>query len=1086
MAKHDCIFPPVFISTPRFFCLLFACVMMLNLSSSAQSEAATLSGTVMDGTGAVIPGTQVQATNSETNISVTTTTNKSGIYVIPSLKPGRYRVAVTKQGFKQVSLTDVTLNVQDVVSQNFTLEVGAASESVTVSAERQNINTSDATVSTVIDRNFAENLPLNGRSFQTLIYLTPGVVPVSAGGGGSGNDSGQFSVNGQRAASNYWMVDGVSANVGSNTSFGGNQMAGAVGTTSVLGGTNSLVSVDAMQEFRIQTSTFAPEFGRTPGAQISIVTRSGTNNFHGSIFDYLRNDKFDANNWFNGYTNKTPLPKAQERQNDFGSTLGGPIVRDRTFFFFSYEGIRLRLPTTALTTVPSATARQNAVPAMQPFLNVYPLDSKQPDLGNGVAQFNASYSDPASLDAYSMRIDHKIVDKLVIFGRYNYSPSAISQRGSGSALSVVSHNQSTAQQATLGSTWIVSEGLVNEARANYSRTDASSRTSTDTFGGAVPLTMLPFPSPFTEQTGLLAIFINGLVHGNYTLGPSYLNVQRQINVVDNFSAQLGSHSFKLGIDYRRLTPIYQPSEYSQAALFNGVARAQSGVLLGRSVGSHLGATFLFQNLSAFAQDTWHFLPRLTMTYGGRWDTDFAPSSLSGPQLPALTASTSDLSQLTLAPAGTRTFSTSFLNVAPRIGVAYQLSQRPSWETVVRGGFGVFYDLATSESGNVVVQLGYPFSSGAFALGGTYPLSSQGTVPPPIVAPSASNPGRLAAFDPNLKLPYTLHWNFSLQQALGTEQTLSLSYVAAVGRRLMQTLGTVSASQAISQLLLVTNAAESNYNALQVQFERRLAQPLQLITSYTWSHSIDTASAGSIANSSNQPSSPGNSGNRGSSDFDVRHAFSAGLTYAIPGPKHDRLLSELAGGWSLQSIIQAQSARPVLVTDSDFFRLTNGFDPDIRPDVMPGVPLYLYGPQFPGGRAINNTPGAVSGGCPDGSPSVGPFCSPPSDPNGNAARQGNLARNVLRGFGLFQWDLGIHREFAIREALRLQFRAEMFNVLNHPNFAPPQGDIRAGDFGLASQMLGQYLSGGSLGRGGFSSLYQTGGPRSLQFALKASF
>src|SRR5207244_3682830 len=210
-------------------------------------------------------------------------------------------------------------------------------------------------VSTVVDRNFAENIPMNGRSFQTLIQLTPGVVLTPTGGG----DFGQFSVNGQRAASNYWMVDGVGANVGvaNGANGSGEGITGALPGLSVLGGTNSLVSVDALQEFRIQTSTYAPEFGRMPGGQISILTRSGTNQFHGTVFEYLRNDKLDANDWF---ANFTGVRKPPERQNDFGGTFSGPILKDKTFFFFSYEGLRLRLPQVALTTVPDLSARQSA------------------------------------------------------------------------------------------------------------------------------------------------------------------------------------------------------------------------------------------------------------------------------------------------------------------------------------------------------------------------------------------------------------------------------------------------------------------------------------------------------------------------------------------------------------------------------------------------------------------------------------------------------------------------------------------------------------------------------------------------------
>jgi hypothetical protein len=278
--------------------ILILIVLLPFLSLWAQSPTATIDGRVLDPAKAVIPGAAIHATNLDTNIQYATQTNSAGLFTIVNLPPGSYRLEVSKAGFRSIVNPSVVLHVQDVVVLNFDLPVGSILESITVTSGAPLVNTEDASVSTVVDRNFAENLPMNGRSFQTLIDLTPGVVPTAAGG----LDSGQFSVNGQRASSNYWTVDGVSANVGSSTLFGGNGTAGAAGTSSVLGGTNSLVSVDALQEFRIQTSTFAPEFGRTPGAQISIVTRSGGNKVHGSLFDYLRNDVFDASNWFNGYT----------------------------------------------------------------------------------------------------------------------------------------------------------------------------------------------------------------------------------------------------------------------------------------------------------------------------------------------------------------------------------------------------------------------------------------------------------------------------------------------------------------------------------------------------------------------------------------------------------------------------------------------------------------------------------------------------------------------------------------------------------------------------------------------------------------
>src|SRR5712692_1079120 len=301
---------------------LMVSVFVVTTSLWCQSPTATVNGLVRDSSAAVVPGADVELINEHTNVKYQAKTNSEGIYSVPNLPPGMYRIQVSKIGFKTIVKPDIVLNVLDARAINFDLPLGAVSETITVEGGASLVDTESASVSTVVDRNFAEQLPMNGRSFQTLIQLTPGVVVVQS----NPEDSGQFSVNGQRSASNYWTVDGVSANVGvGSNANGGNGAGGTVGSLSVLGGTNSLVSVDAMQEFRIQTSTYAPEFGRTPGGQISIVTRSGTNRFHGTLFDYFRNDVLDANDWF---ANFNRLPKPRERQNDFGGTLSGPIHKD--------------------------------------------------------------------------------------------------------------------------------------------------------------------------------------------------------------------------------------------------------------------------------------------------------------------------------------------------------------------------------------------------------------------------------------------------------------------------------------------------------------------------------------------------------------------------------------------------------------------------------------------------------------------------------------------------------------------------------------------------------------------------------------
>jgi hypothetical protein len=1059
---------------------LTSCILVLFLLAAggvqAQSPNATVTGQVLDSSGAVVAQATVDVINNATNAIYSTKTNGEGIFLVPDVPPATYRVQVSHVGFKTIVRPDITLHVRDAVALNFSLPIGAVSETVTVEGGSPLIDTQDAAVSTVVDRQFAENLPLNGRSFQTLIQLTPGVVLTPS----NSYDNGQFSVSGQRATSNYWTVDGVSANFGvgvSSVGTAGSALGGSIGSFSVQGGTNSLVSVDAMQEFRIQTSTYAPEFGRTPGAQISIVTRSGTNQNHGTLFEYLRNDVLDANDWF---AHSAGLPKAEERQNDFGGTFSGPILKDRTFFFFSYEGLRLRLPQTALTNVPDLAARQQATPALQPYLNAFPRPNGPDNPATGIAQFNSTYSDKSTLDAYSLRIDHKAGNTVSLFGRYNYSPSSSSQRGyapSELTLNTVLQSRILTQTGTAGVSWVISPATIDDLRFNYSRADSRGQYTLDNFGGAVPLSSLPFPSPFTDQNGLFQLTILSLDRPYLASGINGQFQQPQINLVDSLSVQNGAHGLKFGVDFRRLSPGSDPRQYGQNPYFLNVPKAETGNLLFSFVYSGKETTLLFRNLGAFAQDTWRLEPRLTLTYGLRWDVDFAPSSIGGPNILAVTGfNLNDLSQLGLAPVGTPPFSTTYGNVAPRIGVAYQLSQNRDWGSVLRGGFGVFYDLATSEAGNFNAS-SYPFGSSAFSSGGTFPLNAA-TANPPSISPENLTTRALFAFDPNLRLPYTLQWNFAVEQSLGLSQTLSATYVGAVGHRLLQTAVVSAPNANIAQADLVTNSASSNYNALQLQYQHRLSSGLQALASYTWAHSIDTASAGSAFGNGANGLSSDPKANRGPSDFDIRNAFSAGVTYDIPVQSVNALAKALFHGWSLENIVQARSAEPVSIYDSLFYTGVNGYSVNVRPDLIPGIPLYLYGPRYPGGKAINNTPGQGGSGC------FGPFCPPPSD-NGSALRQGNLARNALRGFGLTQWDFAVHREFPIKESLKMQFRAEMFDVLNHPNFGPPVGDLNSSQFGLSTQMFGSSLNGNATA-GGFSSLYQIGGPRSIQCALKLTF
>jgi hypothetical protein len=1026
------------------------------LAISGQSGLAKLSGRVVDQQGSVVARVQVQVSDPLTGLIRETVTNDSGYYTLAGVPPATYVVTAMHPGFAPIEIKDVVLNVGSEVWLPIDLMVGTIRESATVRA-RPSSPQQEPAISTVIDRQFVDSMPINGRSFQALIALAPGVVPTPS----TSQNPGQFSVNGQRSSANYFIVDGVSANIGVSTVFG-QSAAGTAAGLSVLGGTNNLVSEDALQEFRIQTSSFAPEFGRTPGAQVSLVTRSGTNQYRGAVFEYLRNDKLDAKDWF---SNQHGLARSPERINDFGGVAGGPLLKDRLFFFFSFEGQRLRLPRTIVSTVPMLAARHSAPVAIRPFLDAYPIPNG-PAFGNLTAQFAAGFSDQSDLNAASIRIDNKLSDKVAMFARYDHAPSDIRARASGG----VSANTLTAiaaetQTLTVGLSWWPSGRVANDFRFNYSRNRTSTSFRLDSFGGATVLPdSLLFPPPFSSQD---ATYVFGIFSTpTYQTGDFGEALQRQFNFAGSLSVLAGAHDLKAGVDYRKLHPAFNPGVYGLTVLFPDVAAVVSGSPLFAAFTGNQGGVLSFRNLGVFIQDSWKAGQKLVLTYGLRWDLDFPPASLEGPRLAAVTT-TPDLSALALAPAGTPIFRLKFGNVAPRFGFSRLLRGNAGWETVARGGFGIFYDLATAQVGTVVGS--GSFSATRFQIQPKFPFNPRSIQPPPLT--EAGLRQLLVAFNPALDLPRTIEWNIALEQALGENQKISVAYVAAAGRRLIQTESAIRPNAAFSQVAFITNAGSSDYHSMQIQFERRLSQRLQAVAAYTWAHSIDTASSSSlgVASADALGLSLSPESNRGPSDFDIRHTLSGALTYDVPAPSKEGLLVAALRGWEINSLVVARSAPPVNVIDGRFAAL-GGQPTSIRPDVVPGVPIYLADANVPGGRRIN--PAA--------------FTDPPIDPRtATLIRQGTLGRNALRGFGAAQWDFALRREFQLREAWRLQFRAEVFNTLNHPNFAAPAANLAGAFFGQSTSTLAQGLAGSSPG-GGFNAFFQFGGPRSVQLALKLLF
>jgi hypothetical protein len=1038
---------------------------------AAGPNSANLTVTIVDKSHAYVPDASSVVLNTATGVKQDSRSNKNGTVSFPFLMPGKYRLLVHKDGFANVAVDDIVLNVGDDKTLELTLQIGTTSETVSVNADQSNINTTDASVSTVVDRKFVENIPLNGRSFQDLISMTPGVVTQSPQSTSSViGHSGDFSVNGQRTESNYYMVDGVSGNVsaGPGGGYGGPSNGGTVPGSTALGTTQSLLSIDAMQEFRVQTSTYSSEYGRSPGAQVSFLSRSGTDTVHGSVFDFLRNDFFDANDWFNDYYGRRISPL---RQNDFGGTLGGPVFvprvydgRKRAFFFVSYEGLRLTQPQAAtLLYVPSLSLRQAASPVLQPILNSLPqptgaelqipcspttvaCSTGTPNgslVPSGLAPFIQPYSLPSRIDSTSVRIDHSLSPRLALFFRAGYTPSTTLARN----LSAVTTAASSTLTYTAGATSQLTQNVSNEFRLGYSNARSTKTQLLDSFGGSSPINLATAMGigSYTNAEPYFDLYVAGA--GNIAfLTQLTSNELSQWNVLDTVSVVLHhQQQVKFGVDYRHLNaPLNPPSPYVYAE-FDGAAPIVKNAASSLTVTKNIGSTPITTEVALFAQDEWRVAPRLSLSLGLRWEFAPPPAEANGNMAYTLVGNLAQPSTLSLAPKGTPLWKTAYFNLVPRLGAAWQAHSRPGWETVVRGGGGVFFD-----SANQVATLGYG-GLGFYALK-SYPGSPLPVTPTQLDFSPSTNPPYTStsvfAFPGHLQLPYSLEWNLSLQQALGQNQSFTVSYLGASGRRLLEeqlfTLGALNSQ--FGSVYYFPGGITSNYDALQVQFQRTVSHGIQAIAAYTWSHSIDFGS-----NSNTLPVT------RGNSDFDVRNNLQAGLSWELPGSKHSSPSRLFTNGWSVDGRLIARSGFPITLQGNRVTNPQTGTIYYTNVNVVPGQPIYLYGTQHPGGWELNKAA----------------F----SKPTGTS--QGDAPRNFVRGFGADQVNIAARREFHLAETLRMQFRAEAFNALNHPNFGYVDPTLTDATFGQATKMLNQSLP-------TLASQYQQGGSRSMQFALKLLF
>jgi hypothetical protein len=1038
----------------RVACPIVFLLMLMLSGGRAMAQSASIKGLVTDATNAVVPKVSVDLLEPSTGAKLSGVTNSSGFYSIVNVMPGQYTITVSGPSFETETLTNVAVSIGAKISLNFILKAGSQNEQISVDGSGEQVNVTDASVSTLIGRNFVENLPLNGRSFQSLITLSPGVTVVPSAGVGS---SGEISVNGQRTEANYYTIDGISANTGASVSsagYPGGGFSGATPQESALGTTQSIISIDALEEFRESTSSYSAEYGRTPGGQFSFSSRSGTNSYHGTAFDYLRNDALDARNYFD--TVKLP-----ERQNDFGGTLGGAVRiphlydgRDKTFFFFSYEGLRLQQPQASqLYEVPSFDLRQTLAPnVLKPFLNAFPLPNG-PDQGDGLAYYTAGYSAPSRLDTTSIRIDHSLGDRLKIFGRYSDVPSQSESR-QPTDLAQVNETTRNIKAFVFGASGIVTPNIADEFRFGMTGNDYKSNRYLDDFGGATPFAISAVPG--LNNGSWLTFFLFYDLYPYYLIEPQS-NRQRQINVVDSLTQTFRRHNFKYGVDYRRLVTSEELPPLWEVGYYTDEASVLSNTPAGLYVYTQsINMKAHSSNFSLYAQDEWKATDRLSVSYGVRWDVNPPPNDANG-NTPYTLNQITDLSTAVIAPKNTPLWKTTYNNFAPRVGVAFQLNRRPGKETVLRAGGGLFYDTGTTLSAEGYYGVGTT-GFGNFSGQGGFPATLAQVAATP--APNAASPynAPVFAYDPNLKLPYTGQWNVAVEQSLGAQQSLTLNYVASAGRRLLtqhfyepQNLGNANFSGG-SGLYVTTGSASSDYNSLQVKFDRKLSHGLQVLASYTWSHAIDDATTNFTIYQLE----------RSSSDYDIRNNFQTALSYNVGGHYSNSLVSYALTHWALDARVSARSALPVDILDGpSLVNGSSGASTNYHPNRVPDTPLYLYGSQYLGGRIINYS------------------AFTPTTGGGNV--DGDAGRNSARGFDAVQEDLTLRRDFPLTSEVGLQFRVEAYNILNHPIFGDIYNQLADG-----AALFGQTYDTQSTQLGGLSSLYQVGGPRSMQVALKLHF
>lgn len=1027
------------------------------------AQTATMTGEVKDPTGAVVPGARVTIGNMQTGTKTSVTTNSAGTYVIPFLQPGLYRLSVDVTGFRTAVRPDIKLDVDQTARMDFVLQPGSVSETVDVTATAPLLQTESPSLGAQIETKTVESLPLNGRDYTQLVTLSPGATPNHYSRANNG-----FSLNGGVTMQTTLLLDGTD-----NTNY-------EIGTDT--GNINALnPSVDAIQEFRVETANYSAEYGRSANGIVSVTLKSGTNALHGDVYDYLRNDALDANDWF---ANRAGLSRAPLRRNQFGGTLGGPIVKNRTFFFVSYQGTRQASSNTVTVTVPTQqmaagnfgninvkdplTGQQfpgNIIPTSRfdlvgaKLAALYPL----PNLPGTVNNYSTNQGVTNNADELDARFDQQFTEHDNAFFRYSRGTGQISQNslfaapGNGTTGALGSWpyvEPLRAWSMAAGETHIFTSALVNDLHVGYTHNSSNQLdTATENLYDQFGIQGVP-PSPLIN--GLPAITVTGFSGlGDRQWAPNLKQVQ-VVQLNDTVSWNHGSHNIRFGGELRYTYNYAFSSNMPRGVFaFNGQfsGSAFGDLLLGQTSSASLG-TFQIAHLRSryygvFVNDSWKVTPKLTVNLGLRYDLqtpwwdrdnfqanfdDDAASPTFGTLVPAKSGDLKSRSFVNLDKN----------NFSPRVGFAYQLTPK----TVLRSAFGIFYgfpgytgnnDTGTANPPNLInITLTSPTTSKVSSV-----VLSKG-FPVGLLSPTNLANPNIFGIAANFPMPTINQWNFSVQRQITGTMSATVAYVGSSSSYLsglndinQPTPGTGAVNprrpfQQWGQIEYQSPYAHSSYEGLQASFEKRFSRGIVATGSYTYSHSLDNVLNHEDGVGGAFPQDRTNSdAEKASSGFDIRHRFVTSLVYELPVGKQGGFLGgsaltrTLFHGWQTGGIFVAQTGY--------------AFTPTVSPN-----PANTTGPARPDRICDGNLD--------SGQRSVDQWFQTSCFKPAAAFTFGDSGRDVLVAPGLVNLDFLLQRNFYYRENRYVEFRTEFFNVTNSAHFNAPNAVIGTAPAGKITTTL----------------------------------